>query len=382
MLYLDHNATTPLDPRVLEAMMPYLTEQYGNASSTHKFGLTAKDAVTRATQQLADLLNAQPNELVFTSGATESINLALKGVAEAYADRGHHIITVATEHKAVLDVCAYLETIGIAVTYLPVQPDGRLDPDVVEAAFTDQTILLAVMLANNETGVLQDLRPLAELAHAHEALLFTDATQAVGKIPVDVDALDVDLLALSAHKFYGPKGVGALYTRQCRGQRTKLTAQMHGGGHQRGFRSGTLNVPGIVGLGAAAHWAKTELDDNNQKLVSLRDTLEASLLEIPGSILNGHPTLRLPNITNISFPGLEADTWVAAQTEIMAATGSACTAAIIEPSHVLQAMGRSNEEAFGALRFGVSHTQTVEEIAQVAEAIMLSLQTLNLLANP
>lgn len=301
MIYLDNNATTRLDPRVLDAMMPFLTDTYANAASTHPFGVSAHEAVKWARQQVADLLACETHELVFTSGATEAINLAIKGVAENYQTKGRHIVTVQTEHKAVLDVCAYLETRGFEVTYLPVQSDGLLDLDVVKAAIRADTILVSVMLVNNETGIIQPIREIAQLAHAAGALFMTDATQAVGKLPINVDALNIDLLAFSAHKFYGPKGIGGLFVRQRRPNKVKLEALLHGGGHERGLRSGTLNVPGIVSMGKAAELARLEMQRDSQRIGTLRDQLETTLLTIHGTRINGNREHRLYNVTNIFF---------------------------------------------------------------------------------
>ena len=390
MIYLDNNATTRLDPRVLEAMMPFLTDTYANAASTHPFGVSAHEAVKTARQQIADLLGCETHELVFTSGATEAINLAIKGVAENYAHKGRHIVTVQTEHKAVLDVCGYLETRGFEVTYLPVQSDGLLDLALVKAAIRSDTILVSVMLANNETGVIQPIREIAKLAHEAGALFMTDATQAVGKLPVDVDNLDVDLLAFSAHKFYGPKGIGGLFVRQRRPRKVKLEALLHGGGHERGLRSGTLNVPGIVGMGAAASLVETApadrrpfasadrmvvADANETQRVagppvrSLRDRLETALLTIPGTRVNGNREHRLYNTTNIYFENCDSDALIMGLEGIAVSNGSACTAASIDPSHVLLAMGLTETEAFSCLRFSLGRFTTEDEIKVAVDAV-------------
>jgi cysteine desulfurase len=306
VIYLDHNATTPIDPRVLEAMMPYLTHEFANAASTHLFGVTAHEAVKQARKQVADLIGADTNEIIFTSGATEAINLAIKGVAEQYATKGKHIVTVTTEHSAVLDTCKYLETKGYEVTYLPVQRDGLLDMEVVKASLRADTILLSVMYANNETGVLQPIKELAALAHEAGAFFMTDATQAVGKIPIDVQQLDVDLLCMSGHKFYAPKGIGALFVRQ-RGRRLKLPALLHGGGHERGLRSGTLNVPGIVAMGYASMLALKEMGANEKHIRTLRDQIEIELLRVEGRRINGNAEHRLYNTSNILIEGVDSD---------------------------------------------------------------------------
>ena len=383
MIYLDNNATTRLDPRVLESMMPFLTDTYANAASTHPFGVSAHEAVKTARQQIADLLGCETHELVFTSGATEAINLAIKGVAETYQNRGKHIVTVQTEHKAVLDVCGYLETRGFEVTYLPVQRDGLLALDIVKAAIRPDTILVSVMLVNNETGVIQPIQEITQLAHEAGALFMTDATQAIGKLPVDVDVLNIDLLAFSAHKFYGPKGIGGLFVRQRRPNKVKLEALLHGGGHERGLRSGTLNVPGIVGMGAAAALVETQSTRrtafashtrtvlayanetqrrSDGSVASLRDHLESALLTIPGTRINGNRERRLYNVTNIYFENCDSDALIMGLEGIAVSNGSACTAASIDPSHVLLAMGLTETEAFSCLRFSLGRFTTDADI--------------------
>lgn len=371
LIYLDNNATTPLDPRVLEAMMPYFTHQFANASSTHIFGVASSDAVKEARKSVSELIGAEPHELIFTSGATEAINLAIKGVAESYSSRGKHIVTVSTEHSAVLDTCKYLETKGFEVTYLPVQPDGLLDLSVVKAAIRPDTILVSVMLVNNETGVIQPIKEISELAHAAGAIMMTDATQAVGKIPVDVDELGVDLVTLSGHKYHAPKGVGALFVRQ-RGKRIKIPSLLHGGGHERGFRSGTLNVPGIVGLGKASELAITEMAENAIRVGLMRDELEAELLKIAGASVNGNREHRIYNTTNIQFRGIDSDALIMGLSNpegddpiIAVSNGSACTSAKIEPSHVLTAMGLSDLNVFYCVRLSLIsciNTSCVNEI--------------------
>jgi cysteine desulfurase len=372
MIYLDNNATTRLDPRVLEAMLPYFTEDYANAASTHPFGLRAHEAVKLARQQVAQLLGCEKEELVFTSGATEAINLAVKGVVESYASRGKHIVTVQTEHTAMLDVCRYLETQGCEVTYLPVRPDGLLDLATVQASIRPDTILVSVMAVNNETGVIQPIREIAELAHAAGALFMTDATQAVGKLPLDVEALGIDLLTFSGHKFYGPKGVGGLYVRQRKPRRVRLAALLHGGGHERGWRSGTLNVPGIVGLGHAAELCRQSMAEEAARIGALRDELEASLLAIPGTRVNGNRQHRLYNTTNILFENCDSDAMIMGLEESAISNGSACTASSLEPSHVLLAMGLSREpaeldtnSAESCLRFSLGRFNTETDIQRV-----------------
>jgi cysteine desulfurase len=380
-VYLDHNATTPLDPRVLEEMLPFLTSKFGNAASrTHLFGWEAEEAVKIARERIANLVGAEPGEIVFTSGATESDNLALKGVAEIYASRGDHLITVATEHKAVLDTCEYLEKTGRTVTYLPVDADGRITPEQVAAAMTDRTILVSVMLANNETGVLQPIREIAEVVHAKGAILMSDATQAVGKMPVKVNEWGIDLMAFSAHKMHGPKGVGALYVRR-RGPRVALAPQMHGGGHEKGFRSGTLNVPGIVGFGMAALLASEEAEEEAVFLRRLRDRLEKALLALPDVRVNGSLAHRMEHVTNLSFGGVEAEALMMAMRDLAVSTGSACTSASLQPSHVLQAMGLSQDDAYASIRFSLGRFTTGEEIDYAIQTAIQAIQQLRL-ANP
>ena len=381
MIYLDNNATTRLDPQVLAAMLPYFTEDYANAASTHPFGLRAHEAVKLARQQVAQLLGCEKEELVFTSGATEAINLAIKGVAESYASRGRHIVTVQTEHTAVLDVCRYLETQGCEVTYLPVQPDGLLDLATLQAALRPDTILVAVMAANNETGVIQPLREIADLTHAAGALFLTDATQAVGKMLLDVEALGIDLLAFSGHKLYGPKGVGGLYVRQRKPRRVRLAALLHGGGHERGWRSGTLNVPGIVGLGHAAELCRQNMTTEAARLGALRDALEAALLAIPGTRVNGNRQHRLCNTTNIRFEGCDSDALIMGLEGIAVSNGSACTAASVDPSHVLLAMGLDETEAFSCLRFSLGRFNSEGDGLRVKKKVEEAVIFLRVLAD-
>jgi cysteine desulfurase len=361
-IYLDNNATTPMDPRVLEAMMPYFTHKFGNAASrNHAFGWHAEEAVDYAREQIASLINCSPKEIIFTSGATESDNLAIKGVFEMYASKGNHIITATTEHKAVLDTCKHIEKIGGKVTYLPVNAEGLIDLKQLEEAITDKTILISIMYGNNEVGVIQPIREISAIAKKHGVLFFTDATQAVGKIPVDVEADGIDLMAFSGHKMYGPKGVGALYVRR-KNPRVKVTAQMDGGGHERGMRSGTLNVVGIVGLGKACEVAKQEMAADTARLSAMRDRLEKELLTIEESYVNGSVEHRLPHVSNISFKYVEGEGLMMGVKDIAVSSGSACTSASLEPSYVLKALGLSDDLAHSSLRFGLSRFTTEEEV--------------------
>ncbi|WP_439881911.1 IscS subfamily cysteine desulfurase [Pontibacter sp. MBLB2868] len=361
-IYLDNNATTPLDPRVLDAMMPYMTNMFGNAASrNHPFGWQAEEAVDYAREQIAALINCSPKEIIFTSGATESDNLAIKGVYEMYASKGNHIITATTEHKAVLDTCKHIEKIGGKVTYLQVDEKGLIDLKQLEEAITDKTILISIMYANNEIGVIQPIREISAIAKKHGILFFTDATQAVGKIPVDVEADGIDLMAFSGHKMYGPKGVGALYVRR-KNPRVKVTAQMDGGGHERGMRSGTLNVPGIVGLGKAAELAKQDMESDTKRIAAMRDRLERELTTIEESYVNGSTEHRLPHVSNISFKYVEGEGLMMGVKDLAVSSGSACTSASLEPSYVLKALGLSDDLAHSSLRFGLSRFTTDEEI--------------------
>ncbi len=375
MIYLDNNATTRLDSRVLEAMMPFLTDNFANAASTHPFGVGASEAVKTARQQLADLLRCETHELIFTSGATEAINLAIKGVCETAPPHRRHIVTVQTEHKAVLDVCEYLETRGYSVDYLPVCADGLVDVAVVKAAIRPDTLLVSVMIVNNETGVIQPIREISDMAHAAGAVFMTDATQAVGKLPIDVDALGIDLLAFSGHKFYGPKGVGGLFVRQrkLRGglpDKLKINPVLHGGGHERGLRSGTLNVPGIVGIGHAAAIAGADMSHDASRVGAWRNQLETGLLAaIPGTRTNGNASHRLYNTTNILFENCDSDALIMGLTGIAVSNGSACTAASIDPSHVLLAMGLTDTEAYSCLRFSVGRFTTEADVTATVEAV-------------
>jgi cysteine desulfurase len=369
-IYLDHNATTPMDPRVLEAMIPYFTENFGNAASrNHSFGWHAEEAVDYAREQVAQLINADPKEIIFTSGATEGDNLAIKGVYEMYASKGNHIITCTTEHKAVLDTCKHLEKLGAEVTYLEVQPDGLVDLKQLEAAIRPTTILVAIMYANNEIGVIQPIKEISAIAKKHGALVFTDAVQAVGKIPVDVIADGIDIMAFTAHKMYGPKGVGALYVRR-KNPRVKVTAQMDGGGHERGMRSGTLNVPGIVGFGKACEIARTDMAADTERIAKLRDKLENALKQIDESYVNGNPAHRLPHVSNISFKYVEGEgLMMGFNQNIALSSGSACTSASLEPSYVLKALGLGDDLAHSSLRFGLGRYTTEEQIDYTIKAV-------------
>ncbi len=362
-VYLDNNATTPLDPRVLEAMLPFLKDRFGNAASrTHPYGWEAADAVAKARDQVAAFLGADPKEIVWTSGATESDNLAIKGIARKYKEKGNHIITAATEHKAVLDTCKVLEKEGFQVTVLPVDRFGRVSVEQVLSALTPRTILVTLMLANNEVGTLHPIAGIGKALAQEKPFFHCDATQAAGKIPIDVNELGVDLLSLSGHKMYGPKGVGVLYVRHG-GKRPRPEAVIHGGGHERGMRSGTLNVPGIVGMGAAAEIAGKEIEKEARHCRALRDRLERALLEgIEDSLLNGHPEERLPNTSNISFSFVEGESLMMRVPEMAVSSGSACTSASLEPSYVLRAMGRPDELAHCSLRFSFGRFNTMEEV--------------------
>jgi cysteine desulfurase len=369
-IYLDHNATTPMDPRVLEAMIPYFVENFGNAASrNHSFGWHAEEAVDYAREQIAQLIGADPKEIIFTSGATEGNNLGIKGVYEMYASKGNHIITCTTEHKAVLDTCKHLEKLGAEVTYLEVQPDGLVDLKQLEAAMKPTTILVAIMYANNEIGVIQPVKEISAIAKKHGALFFTDAVQAVGKIPVDVIADGIDIMSFTAHKMYGPKGVGALYVRR-KNPRVKVTAQIDGGGHERGMRSGTLNVPGIVGFGKAAEIARTDMAADTERVSKLRDKLENALKVIDETYVNGNPAHRLPHVSNISFKYVEGEgLMMGFNKDIALSSGSACTSASLEPSYVLKALGLGDDLAHSSLRFGLGRYTTEEQIDFTIKAV-------------
>lgn len=374
-IYLDNHATTPVDPRVLAAMLPYFTEQFGNASSkNHPFGWEAEAAVDSAREQVAKLIGAgSAREIVFTSGATESDNLAIKGVAQAYRERGNHIVTCATEHKAVLDSCKALEKQGFKVTYLRVQTNGLLDLQRLEESLTDETILVSIMAANNEIGTIQPVEEIGRLTRKKGILFHTDATQAVGKIPINVDKMAIDLLSLTAHKIYGPKGVGALYVRGEK-PRVKVTPMLDGGGHERGMRSGTLNVPGIVGLGIACELGQKEMGGEAERLMGLRERLRTGLVQqLEDVYINGDPGRRLPGNLNMSFAYIDGESLKMGLKEIAVSTGSACTSASLEPSHVLKALGLDDSLAHASIRFGVGRFNTAEEIeytiGRVAEEV-------------
>jgi cysteine desulfurase len=376
-VYMDNHATTRVDPRVLEAMLPYFTEKYGNAASrNHEFGWKAEEAVENARGQIARLINASPKEIVFTSGATESDNLALKGVAEFHRATGNHIITQATEHKAVLDVCKRLEKAGCEVTYLPVAEDGRINLDDLRRAITPKTILISIMYANNEIGVVQSIAEIGKIAKQAGVLFHTDAVQAVGKIPVDVERDGIDLLSISAHKFYGPKGVGVLYVRR-KNPRVQLSPMIDGGGHERGLRSGTLNVPGIVGLGKACEICAKEMTEESARLGALRDKLkEAILSRLDGTTINGSLEHRLPNNLNLSFADVEGDALLMGINDVAVSSGSACTSATLEPSHVLSALGVPEELAHSSIRFGLGRFNTAEEVDYVAARVVETVKRL------
>ncbi len=362
-IYLDHQATTPLDPRVFEAMRPYFMEKFGNpASKSHPFGWEAAEAVERAREQVAALVGAEPAEIVFTSGATEAVNLAIKGVAEMYAQRGRRIVTVATEHRAVLDTCRALELAGSRITRLGVDSDGLLSPDALRAALTADTILVCAMQANNEIGVIQDIAALGSICREQRVFLFVDGAQSVGKVPVDVNAQQIDLFAISGHKIYGPKGIGALFVRR-RNPQVRLKAQLHGGGHERGRRSGTQATPLIVGLGQACQLAGVELAAEAKRQLSLRERLvDGITTQLDGVRLNGHPEQRLPGNANLSFAGVDGAALLTRLSSIAVSSGSACTSEEAQPSHVLQALGVADDLAAASIRFGLGRGTTAEEI--------------------
>ena len=369
-IYLDNNSTTPMDPRVLEAMTPYFLEDYGNAASrNHPFGWKAEEAVDYAREQVAKLIGADPKEIIFTSGATEGDNLGIKGVFEMYAQKGNHIITATTEHKAVLDTCKHLEKLGGEVTYLQVRPDGMIDLKELEAAIRPTTILISIMWANNEIGTVMPIREISAIAKKHGVLLFTDATQAVGKIPVDVNKDGIDIMAFTAHKMYGPKGVGALYVRR-KNPRVKVTAQLDGGGHERGMRSGTLNVPGIVGMGKACELCMQDMEADTKRISKMRDKLETALMLLEEAYINGSTEHRLPHVTNISFKHVEGEGLLMGfNKNIALSSGSACTSASLEPSYVLKALGLGDDLAHSSLRFGLGRFTTDEQIDYTVKAI-------------
>jgi cysteine desulfurase len=370
-IYMDYHATTPVDPRVFAAMTPYFTDTFGNsASRNHSFGWAAEEAVEKSRKQIAELIGATAKEIVFTSGATESNNLALKGVAEMYAEKGNHIITAATEHKAILDTCKRLEKHGVRVTYLPVQTNGLVDLQMLQEAITDKTILISIMYANNEIGVVQHMAEIGKIAKAKGVLVHSDATQAVGKVPVNVIKDNVDLMSMSGHKMYGPKGVGALYVRR-KNPRVQITAQMDGGGHERGMRSGTLNVPGIVGLGEACALCHAEMPQESKRMAYLRDKLRGKLeSELDEVYINGTMDSRLPNNLNISFAYVEGESLLMGINDIAVSSGSACTSATLEPSYVLKALGAGDDLAHSSIRFGLGRFNTEDEVDYVAAKVI------------
>lgn len=370
-IYMDNHATTPVDPRVVEAMLPYFTSQFGNAASrNHAFGWEAEKAVENAREQIARLINATPKEVIFTSGATESDNLAIKGVAEMYREKGNHIITMVIEHKAVLDTCKRLEKYGCQVTYLPVSKDGLIDLDDLRRAITPKTILISIMYANNEIGVLQPIEEIGKIAREHKVLFHTDATQAVGKIPFDVQKFNVDLASLSAHKMYGPKGVGAIYVRR-RNPRVQLSPIIDGGGHERGMRSGTLNVPSIVGFGKACEVAEQEMPSESGRLRKLRDRLKEIIMSRLDEVyMNGSLEHRLPHNLNLSFAFVEGESLLMGINDVAVSSGSACTSATLEPSYVLKALGVGEDLAHTSIRFGLGRFNTEEEVDYVSERVV------------
>lgn len=376
LIFLDNNSTTALDERVLNEMLPYFNTLYANASSKHAFGNAVNRATNEARQKVASLIGAEVNEIVFTSGATEAINLAIKGVAENYVSKGKHIISVPTEHSAVLDVLRYLEKKGYQITYLPVNIEGLLELETLREYLKKDTILVTVMFVNNEIGVIQPIKDIAKITHENGSIFMTDATQAVGKIPIDVNELGIDLMSLSGHKFYGPKGIGALYVRSKRPSKVYLSPLIHGGGHERGYRSGTLNVPGIVGLGKAAEIAGQEMENNSIQIKKLRDYLESELLKIKDTVLNGNKVKRLFNTSNICFRGIDADALMTGLKNIAMSNGSACASTKIEPSHVLKALGKSDAEAYASIRFSLGKFNTKREIDNVIVELKKTLSNL------
>lgn len=370
LIYLDHNATTPVDPRVLEAMLPYFTQHFGNAASrNHPFGWAAEGAVDKAREQIAALIGADPREIIFTSGATESDNLAIKGVAEMYKRQGNHIITLETEHKAVLDTCSALEQDGYEVTYLKVARNGLVDLAELEAAIRPTTILVSVMFANNEIGVVQPMKAISDICAKHKVLFMSDATQAVGKIPINVRELGIHLMAFSGHKMYGPKGVGVLYVSR-KSPRVKVTAQIDGGGHERGMRSGTLNVTSIVGMGMACEICQNEMEEEANRVSKLRDKLETELMKMEEVVFNGHPDFRMPHMTNLSFKHVEGEgLMMTFNQNIALSSGSACTSASLEPSYVLKALGLGDDLAHSSLRISLGRFTTEADVDFAINAI-------------
>lgn len=369
IIYLDNNATTPIDPFVLEKMLPFLTNRYGNAASSHKFGLSLKREVDTARIRIAELINSSEDDLIFTSGATESINLAIKGFAMANSEKGKHIVTVQTEHSAVLDTCKYLETVGFEITYLNVQKNGELSLEELKNALRFDTILVCVMMVNNETGTIQPIKEVSAICSLNNVVFFTDATQAVGKMEIDVVDLKIDLMAFSAHKIYGPKGIGSLFVNGQKKRKIKILSQIHGGGHEYGLRSGTLNVAGIVGFGVACEVAKKEMINDSVRILGMRNKLENDLLTIPGTFVNGIESNRLYNVTNICFQSIDASVVIGKMKNIAVSNGSACTSSVIEPSHVLKAMGLDDDSAMGSIRFSLGRFNTENDVQIAIQTI-------------
>jgi cysteine desulfurase len=376
-IFMDNHSTTPMDTRVFEAILPYFTQKFGNpASRNHVFGWDAEKAVDRARAQIAQLIHCDPKEIIFTSGATESDNWALKGVAEMYRDKGHHLITVSTEHKAILDTAKRLEKMGFSVTYLTVDAQGRLNLDALREAITDQTILISVMMANNEIGVIQPIAEIGKIAKERGVIFHCDATQGVGKIPVDVHAMGIDLMSFSAHKIHGPKGVGALYVRK-KNPRVRIAPLLDGGGHERGMRAGTLNVPAIVGFGAACEICEKEMPEETVRLAHLRDRLQNRILDnLDDVYLNGHPTQRLAHNLNMSFAYVEGEALLMGIKEVALSSGSACMTATLEPSHVLRSLGMGSDRAHSSLRFGLGRFNTEEEVDYVGQRVIETVRRL------
>ena len=377
-IYLDYNATTPVDPRVLESMLPYFSEKFGNASSSHHvYGWEAEEAVDTAREQVAGLIGARPIEIYFTSGATEAINLAFMGICDAYREKGNHIITCTTEHKAVLDTCEQLQRQGFDITYLKVDKDGTIDLQDLQNAFTGKTILVSLMHANNETGLIHPLTKIAAMVKERDILMMTDATQAVGKIPFDVNDLHIDVAAFSAHKLYGPKGVGALYVRKR--PKVNISSYLFGGGQERGLRPGTLNVPGIVGFGKAIELCDKEMDSDALRLGQLRDTIEKELLMLDGVHINGNTSRRLPHTTNLSFHHIDENQLIPSMKRLAVSRGSACSSATTRPSHVLKNMGLSNHLALSSLRIGLGRFTTNDEVHIAIDTIKAAVEKLRII---
>lgn len=368
IIYLDYNATTPIDERVLDAMYPFFMNDFANPNSIHSFGKSINVKVKQARKQIADFINADKKEVIFTSGATEAINIAIKGVAESYSHKGNHIITASTEHKAVLDTCQDLERKGFEISYLSVDTEGLINLEELKSAIRTDTILVSIMYVNNETGVIQPIKEIASITQKKNVFFMTDATQAVGKINIDVDDLGVDLLTFSGHKMYASKGIGVLYLRKNH-NKLQISPLIHGGGHENGLRSGTLNVPGIIALAKACEVAKEEMVENQEKIINLRDNLENALLKLSNTSLNGSYKNRIYNTTNICFKGIDANILIGRMKNVAVSNGSACTAAVVEPSHVLKAMGISDEDAFASIRFSLGKFNTKEEINTVIKNI-------------